>query len=212
MGEPASLPNQPSDGSSGREWAGLSIVPPGSQPYLERAARVLRARNYSKSTAKAYLFWIGRFLREHSRANLADLGEAEVNEFLTHLAVKENVAASTQNQALCALLFFFETVAGKPLDRMEGILRARRPKRRPVVLSRPEVQALIRELDGVPELVCQLLYGSGLRLNEALSLRVKDVDFHRREITIRQAKGNKDRVTMLPDAVAGRAGTAFGRG
>jgi integron integrase len=199
MRESASV--HPPEGFGGRAWEGLSLVHPRNQLYLERAGRVLRARNYSKSTAKAYLFWIARFLRQFSRTNPAELGGPEVNEFLTQLAVKENVAASTQNQALCALLFFFEMVVGKPLDRMEGVLRARRPSRRPVVLSRREVQALFSELTGTPELVCQLLYGSGLRLNEALSLRIKDVDFHRGEISVQRAKGNKDRVTMLPDAV-----------
>lgn len=200
MRESASV--QANGSFGGRAWKGLSVVHPKNQLYLERAARVLRARNYSKSTAKAYLFWIRRFLEHFSRFNVPDLGEPEVNQFLTELAVKQNVAPSTQNQALCALLFFFETVVGKPLDRIDGVIRARRPKPRPVVLSRVEVRGLFAELTGTPELVCQLLYGSGLRLNEGLSLRVKDVDFHRGEINVWRAKGNKDRVTMLPEAVA----------
>lgn len=202
MKQTASVHSHSSAGLNGPAWEGLSVVHPRTQLYLERSGRLLRARNYSRSTAKAYLFWIGRFLEQLGRVNPSELGEAEVNEFLTQLAVKDNVAASTQNQALCALLFFFEMVVGKPLDRIEGVLRARRPARRPVVLARREVQALLAELEGIPELVCQLLYGSGLRLNEALSLRIKDVDFHRGEINVVRAKGNKDRITMLPEAVA----------
>lgn len=118
--------------------------------------------------------------------------EPHVNEFLTYLAVKEKVSASTQNQALCAILFFYDKVMGRPLDRLEGVVRARGPKHRPTVLSKGEVKSLFCELHGVVLLVCQLLYGSGLRLNEALTLRVRDVDFYRGELTIREAKGRKD--------------------
>lgn len=124
-----------------------------------------------------------------------------MNEFLTHLAVRENVAASTQNQALCALLFFYDKVVGHPLDRVEGVVRARRPQTRPTVLSRHEVDALLAQLDGVSLLICQLLYGSGLRLNEAINLRVKDIDFLQHEIVVRAGKGQKDRITMLPASV-----------
>ncbi len=127
--------------------------------------------------------------------------EEQVNAFLTQLAVGEDVAASTQNQALCALLFFYSKVLGQPLEHMENIARARKPKRMPTVLSRSEVRVLFEQLDGLPLLICQLLYGSGLRLDEALNLRAKDVDFGRRQITIKRAKGNKDRITMLPDLV-----------
>ena len=128
------------------------------------------------------------------------MGEPEVNEFLTHLAVDERVAASTQNQALAALLFLYERVLRRPLGRIEGVVRARRPRRLPVVLTRPEVRAVLDGLDGTPRLMCMLLYGSGLRLLECLRLRVKDVDFQRNEITVRDGKGAKDRVTMLPAA------------
>ena len=114
-------------------------------------------------------------------------------------AVQENVAASTQNQALAAILFLYDKVLGEPLDRVEGVVRARRPKRIPTVLSREETERVFAQLEGVPLLICQLLYGSGLRLNEALSLRIKDLDFARREISIKEAKGGKDRVTMLPE-------------
>lgn len=127
--------------------------------------------------------------------------ELTVNTFLTELAVEQNVAASTQNQALAALLVFHENVLGKPLDRIEGVVRARKPKRLPVVLSKTEVQAILSLIDGVPKLVCMVLYGSGPRLTEALSIRVKDIDFDRGELMIRDGKGQKDRVTMLPIVV-----------
>ena len=120
---------------------------------------------------------------------------------MTNLAVKQNVAASTQNQALSALLFLFDKVLGRPLDRIDGVVRARKPQRLPTVLSRQEVLALLAELGGAPRLVAQLLYGGGMRLNEVLNLRVKDIDFDRREISIREGKGKRDRVTMLPGAV-----------
>ncbi len=115
--------------------------------------------------------------------------------------MKENVAASTQNQALAALLFLYEHVLGQPLDRIEGVVRARKPKRLPVVLTRDEVEAILTQMDGAPRLVCTLLYGSGLRPLEGLRLRVKDLDFGRGEITVREGKGQKDRVTMLPEAL-----------
>lgn len=166
---------------------------------IEMTQRALRARNNSPKTIKAYTYWIVRFIRfvgssvRHSR-------EPAVNEFLTQLAVNGNVAASTQNQALAALLFFYDYVLGEPLDR-GLVVRASGPQRVVDVLSREDVQRLLSCLSGVHQLVCLLLYGAGLRLEEALSLRVKDVDFNRGEIVVRAGKGEKDRVTMLPDAV-----------
>jgi integron integrase len=127
--------------------------------------------------------------------------EAEVNAFLTHLAVDRNVSASTQNQALAALLFLYEHVLDRPLDRVEGVVRANRPKRLPVVLTREEVKRVIDQLDGTYRLIGRLLYGSGLRLLECLRLRVKDLDFAMNQLTVREGKGNKDRVTVLPRAV-----------
>jgi integron integrase len=129
------------------------------------------------------------------------MGEPEVNAFLTDLAVNGRVSASTQNQALCALLFLYEHVLGRPLDRIGGVVRADRPKRLPVVLTRSEVRRLLGQLDGTYRLMGELMYGSGLRLLECLRLRVKDLDFERGEITVREGKGGKDRVTMLPVAV-----------
>jgi integron integrase len=129
--------------------------------------------------------------------------EQHVNEFLTHLAVEGNVAASTQNQALAALLFLYEHVLNEPLDRIEGVVRAQKPPRVPVVMSREEVSAVLSATTGVPRLVCMLLYGSGLRISEAVSVRVKDLNFDRRELVVRDGKGAQDRVTMLPDSLRG---------
>jgi integron integrase len=166
---------------------------------LDRTTDVLRARHYSQKTVKAYLHWIRRFIRFHAPAHPRALREPAVNAFLTHLAVREHVAASTQNQALAALLFLYERVLEQPLDRIEVVVRARKPKRVPVVLSREEVHAVVAFMEGVPRLVSMLLYGTGMRLTEGLSVRVKDLDFHRREVVVRDGKGARDRVTMMPD-------------
>jgi integron integrase len=185
-----------------RSRPALEVVGKPQDQAIVRARRVLTARHYSKRTAESYRHWIERFLIFHNWADPLDLREQQVNAFLTELAVSKKVAESTQNQALAAILFFYGKVLGRPLERVENIVRAKRPKHMPVVLSRSEAQALLNEINGVPLLICQLLYGSGLRLDEALNLRVKDVDFYRHEITIRRAKGKKDRVTVLPAAVA----------
>ncbi len=180
----------------------LGLFPGQPAPRLyDRVVEVLRARHYSRRTEEAYVHWIRRFILFHPGRHPRELAEGEVNRFLTHLAVKEKVAASTQNQALSALLFLYEHVLERPLNRLEGVVRARRPKRLPVVLTREEVEAVLVQLDGVGWLVCTLLYGSGMRLFEGLGLRVKDLDFGAREITIRDGKGQRDRVTMLPDAL-----------
>jgi len=177
---------------------------------------VLRARHYSRRTEKAYggagtlarqaarsatTHWIRRFLLFHNGKHPRELAEADVNRFPTHLAVRENVAASTQNQGLAALLFLYEHVLEQPLSRIVGVVRARRPKRLPVVLTSEEVEVVLAGLEGEPLLVCMVLYGSGLRLQEGLQLRIKDVDFGRGEILVRDGKGQKDRVTMLPAAL-----------
>jgi hypothetical protein len=172
--------------------------PPG---LLDCVRRALRARHYSRRTEQAYAAWIIRFAEFHGRRDPVEMGEQEVNAFLTHLAVGDRVAASTQNQALAALLFLYDNVLHRPLGRIEGVVRARRPRRLPVVLTPKEVRAVLDGLDGTPRLVCTLLYGSGLRLLEGLRLRVKDIDFQRNEIAVRDGKGGKDRMTMLPTAV-----------
>ncbi|MGH2373215.1 MAG: integron integrase, partial [bacterium] len=179
---------------------GVPAVAPGPG-LLDRVRQAIRARHYSHRTEQAYVTWITRYLRYHGKRHPAEMAEPEVNQFLTHLAVHGRVAASTQNQALAALLFLYAKVLNRSLGQIEGVVRARRPRRLPVVLTRPEVKAVLSELNGTPQLVCTMLYGSGLRLLECLRLRVKDVDFHRQEIRVREGKGRKDRVTMLPSAV-----------
>ncbi len=167
----------------------------------DRIVEVLRVRHYTRRREEAYLHWIRRYIEFHQHRHRRQLAEADVKRFLTHLAVKERVAASTQNQALSAVLFLYEHVLEQPLDRIEGVVRARRPKRLPVVLTPDEVWRVMAHLSGHKWLIAMLLYGGGLRLLEALRLRVKDLDFERGEITIRERKGDKDRVTMLPQDV-----------
>jgi integrase len=147
------------------------------RPTLLQAVRAaIRARHYSERTEGAYVAWVRRFIAFSGRRHPRELGEREVGVFLTALAVDGQVSASTQNQALAALLFLYPDVLGRPLSRVDGITRARRPKRLPVVLTRDEVATVLQRLDGAPRLVASLLYGSGLRLLEALRLRVTDLD------------------------------------
>jgi integron integrase len=157
----------------------------------------IKTLHYSRRTEKAYAHWVRRFVSHHAR-HPAEMAADEIRSFLSHLAVRERVSASTQNQALCALVFLYTRVLGKEMGLVEGIERAKLPKRLPVVLSRDEVRAVLDDMDGAPRLVCRMLYGGGFRLLECLSLRVKDVDFERNEVTIRDGKGAKDRATMLP--------------
>ena len=173
---------------------------------LERVRDTMRLRHLSRKTEKAYTQWIVRFLRFHAQPgddghriwkHPDQMGEAEVREFLTDLAVRGKVAASTQNQALAALLLLFQQVLERPLGRIDA-LRARRPKRLPVVLSRDEVQRVLAALSGMPKLIAQLMYGSGMRVLEACSLRVQDLDIDRGQILVRAGKGNKDRYAILP--------------
>ena len=161
----------------------------------------MRTRHYSKRTEQTYVQWIRRFIFFHKKRHPVEMGEGEVNQFLTHLAVKERVSASTQNQALCALLFLYRYVIDRPLGELGEVVRARRPKRLPVVLTREEVKALLNNLKGEQRLIAVLMYGSGMRLMECLRLRVKDIDFGSGVIIVRQGKGDKDRYTMLPARV-----------
>jgi integron integrase len=158
----------------------------------------LRLKHYSLRTEQAYIGWIRRFIVANNRRHPREMGGDEVEAFLSRLAVEGNVAAGTQNQALSALLFLYRIVLGIELPWMENVVRAKRPRRVPTVLSRDEVQRLLAAMDGRPWLVASLLYGTGMRLMECLRLRVKDVDFARNEITVRDGKGGKDRRTMLP--------------
>jgi len=168
---------------------------------LDRVAIAAKARHLSRNTQKAYVRWVRRFVLYHRKRHPSEMGVPEVNAFLTHLAVDGHVSASTQNQALCALLFLYGAVLERPLDKLEGVVRAKRPKRLPVVLTPEEVTKVLSHMLGVPLMVALLLYGAGMRLMEVLTLRTKDIDFSRNELTIRQAKGNKDRVSVLPQRV-----------
>jgi hypothetical protein len=149
---------------------------------------------------KTYELWLRRFLRFHNLRHPREMGSAEVNSFLTHLAVDLQVSPSTQNQALAALLFLYRELLDRDLE-LDGVVRARNRRRLPVVLSEAEVRAVREHLEGDPALVVGLLYGSGLRLMEALRLRVKDLDFERRELFVRDGKGGKDRLTLLPQSL-----------
>ena len=165
---------------------------------LDRVRQALRARHMSRRTEEAYVAWIRRFIFFQDKRHPAEMGAAEVTKFLTSLAVDGQVAASTQNQALSALLFLYKDVLEVDLPWLDGIVRARRPERLPVVLSRDEVRALFQRLDGVSRLMASLLYGAGLRVLECCRLRVQDLDVATNQIVVRGGKGDKDRVTMLP--------------
>jgi integron integrase len=168
---------------------------------LDRVRTSLCARHYSRRTVRAYVGWIRRFIIYHGKRHPEEMGSPEVGAFLSSLAVEEKVSASTQNQALSALLFLYQQVLGRELEWLGDLVHAKRPKQVPVVLGPQEARDLLARLQGPAWLVCGLLYGSGLRLLEALRLRVKDIDLDRREITIRQGKGAKDRRTVLPSAL-----------
>lgn len=171
-------------------------------PSLLNQLRVaIRTRHYSRRTEEAYTAWVRRFVLFHHRTHPGSLGAAEVREFLSSLAVREHVSSATQNQARAALVFLYRDVLRLPLDSLEGVVVAKRSRRLPAVLNRDEVRRVLDEMQGVPRLVASLLYGGGLRLLEALQLRVKDIDRHRHEIVVRSGKGAKDRVTVLPEVL-----------
>ena len=160
-------------------------------------------RRYSYRTEKTYIYWIRRFILHHRKRHPKEMGSSEIVDFLSHLAVEEEVSASTQNQALSALLFLYRVVLGREIEGLDSRVRASTAPRLPVVLDRAEVRALLARLQETPWLVAMLLYGSGLRLRECLGLRVKDVDMGRHQITLRRGKGGRDRATLLPEAVEG---------
>lgn len=166
---------------------------------FHRLSEAIHVRGMAIRTEKTYLHWVCRFILANDGRSPADMGAAEVSHFLTQLAVKRNVAISTQNVALNALVFLFDHVLERPLGELNEFRRAKRPKRLPVVLSVNEVKALLAELSGIHALIGGLLYGTGMRLMECLTLRVQDIDFERSSITVRRAKGNKDRTLPLPD-------------
>lgn len=177
------------------------VPPPGPPRLLDRVRFALRARHYSPRTEEAYVAWIRRYIVFHGKRHPAGMGAPEVTGFLTSLAVEGHVAASTQNQALSALLFLYREVLEVDLPWLDGVVRAKRPERLPVVLTRDEVRAVLDRLDVVPRLMACLLYGAGLRVLECCRLRAQDVDFANNQITVRGGKGDKDRVTMLPAMV-----------
>ena len=173
-----------------------------SQPRLrDRLKAEIRRRGYSRRTEKSYWFWIRWFILHSGTRHPSDLGAKEVEGFLSWLATERNVAAATQNQALAALLFLYKQVLALDLPWFSSMVRAKRPVRTPVVLTQAEVRRLLAQPSGVKWLMASLLYGAGLRQIECLTLRVKDVDFAYRQITVRDGKGGKDRVTMLPEQV-----------
>ena len=181
---------------------GSDSLAAGSPPrLLDRVRDAIRVRHYSIRTEQAYIDWTRRYILFHGKRHPSEMGKAQVEEFLSHLAVSANVAASTQNQALSAILFLYRHVLGQGLGWMDDVVRAKKPARLPVVLTRDEVDAIVARLDGVRWIMAMLLYGGGLRLLECMRLRVKDIDFERRSITVRDGKGGKDRVTVLPDRV-----------
>jgi len=192
---PAPAP-KPASSAPNPEFARMSD--PAHAELLERVRRSIRTLHYSRRTERAYSYWVRRFVAHYGARDPRRMGVDEIRGFLSHLALAEHVGASTQSQALCALLFLYRRALGKDLGLVENIERARAPKRLPLVLTRLEVKAVLGELDGVPQLVCHLLYGTGLRLSECLSLRVHDLDLETNQVNVRDGKGAKDRVTMLP--------------
>ena len=174
-----------------------------SRKLLDQVRDSLRVKHYAIRTEEAYVDWIRRFILFHDKRHPREMGTPEIRAFLVHLAVDKHVAASTQTQAFSALLFLYREVLQQELDPLDlEAIRARKPRRLPTVLTKTEVQAVLRQMSGTQRLVAQLLYGSGLRLLEGLRLRVKDLDFARGEIVVREGKGNQDRVTMLPTSLA----------
>lgn len=167
---------------------------------LDRVREAIRVRHYSVRTERVYVHWIKRYIFFHKVRHPVEMGAEEVRSFLSHLAVDQGLSASSQNQALNALVFLYKLVLEKDVGWVEGIVRAKRPTRMPVVLTHDEVGRLLAQLDGRVALIGRLLYGSGLRLLECLQMRVKDIDFERNEITVRDGKGRKDRMTVLPAA------------
>ncbi|ANJ68048.1 integrase [Halothiobacillus diazotrophicus] len=168
---------------------------------LDQVRDLIRVKHYSIRTETQYLQWIRRFILFHGKRHPREMGAPEVEAFLTHLAVSRDVAAATQNQALSALLFLYREVLGIDLPWLDNVTRAKRPQRLPVVLTREEVMAILHRMSGTYGLMTSMLYGTGMRLMECVRLRVKDVDFARGEIIIRDGKGAKDRVTMLPESL-----------
>jgi integron integrase len=177
-------------------------LPAAQKPKLmDQVRQAIRTRHYSYRTEKAYVHWVKRFIFFHNKRHPMEMAEPEIGQFLSSLATDGHVSASTQNQALNALLFLYREVLNKKIGLVDGVVRAKRPQRVPVVLRKEEVKNVIDHMTGVPRLMALLLYGAGLRLMECCRLRVKDIDMNRNEIIVRSGKGNKDRHTVLPSTV-----------
>lgn len=174
---------------------------PGVHDAIEQYSSTLRAFHYSDRTRETYLSWFVRYITACGVKNLARPDEEQINRFISGLAVNGNVSASTQNQALAAILFYYRRVLGVPTDKLDHIIRAKKGHRLPVVMSRDEVKAVLSRLTGTKRLAARIMYGTGLRLMECMQLRVQDIDFDRSEILVRAGKGDKDRVTMLPQSL-----------
>ncbi|WP_020475816.1 integron integrase [Zavarzinella formosa] len=168
---------------------------------LDQLREACRVRHYSIRTEEAYHDWARRFILFHGKRHPAGMGVAEINQFLTHLAVEGGVSASTQNQAFSAIMFLYQKVLETNPGAIEGVIRANRPRRLPVVLTQNEVRGVLAGLDGTYRLIGLMLYGTGMQMLECLRLRVKDLDFALNQVMVREGKGNKDRRTMLPQAV-----------
>ncbi len=171
----------------------------GGTKLLDQLRRAIRLRHYSLRTEQAYVYWCRFYIRYHRLRHPREMGEQEVAQFLSYLALERKVAPATQNQALNALCYLYRHVLDRPLEKLGEVARAKRPRRIPVVFTHDEVIRIFAQMRGIPWVVANLLYGSGLRLMECLRLRIKDVDLERREIRVRDGKGRKDRVTMLPE-------------
>ena len=181
--------------------AGVRTPPTTQKPkLLDQVRQAIRTRHYSSKTEESYVHWIKRFIFFHNKRHPAEMGEKEIAQFLSSLATQSHVSAATQNQALNAILFLYRDVLSKEIGYINGVVRAKRPHRLPVVLTRQEMKSILGILDRSDWLMAVLLYGAGLRLMECLQLRVKDIDFTSNQIVIRAGKGDKDRHTMLPTA------------
>jgi integron integrase len=178
--------------------SGAGPPPPGQPRLFDRVREAIRARHYSLRTEEAYVGWIRRFIFFHGKRHPLEMAEPEINAFVTHLALEGPVSASTQTQALSALMFLYRHVLRKPLPDLDTVIRAKRPGRLPSVLTRSEVRRLLARMNGTPRLVATLLYGTGMRLLECLRLRVKDLEFGNNRIVVRDTKGGEDRVVPFP--------------
>ena len=193
------MPDQPSNPSSSFPQETSS---PNGKKLLDQLRDTIRAKHYSRRTEQTYVDWCKRYILYHNKRHPAEMDVPEIQAFILHLATERSVAASTQNQALSAILFLYRSVLLKEIEFPTDVIRAKKPDRLPVVLSKAEALAVIQNMNGIPKLMTQLLFGSGLRLMEALRLRIKDMDFANRQIIVRDGKGESDRSVPLPDSIA----------